>query len=458
MDVLHNEGTIQCTGNFKLGNIVVDILRDKGIEMKGLEFTGESKLTSNDGEFQILAEVAMNGNPFISGDIILDREDVIYLGAPALNSGYLTIDFKEIVEKIYRLTGYRISTDDIEDFLDILRENDSQIDGSGILERYLDIAVEELKVSSMKKNKTFKDRHASMVATEIKIEIDANDITSILNAVLDEAEDDDELYEFVTSYYPISSSVYDMVLSYIRKGVTSLQYDLDDIPDMSMKVYVNSLGEIVGRIIEIDNYEFRMHRITEESTVSYNLSVRDIYHDCAAGITGVIEDGKGKLTLYERDYGEERELAIFNVSDFTFKSLSEFSGTFETSLQVEQLDWDIRKFLGYTGDESDMVLDMVRLKAHMDFNHGNIACSLAAGINSKDNLFEAEVSVGETGKEKIRIPDDTYEFYEISDFFKTIDFTKFIDGISEVIGSDALYLQDILEESVKYIQEIIRKH
>lgn len=262
------------------------------------------------------AYASLNDKDIVSGYMVMDQNSgKAYASIPLLSNQYFLVeDFS---------TGAMGSLDSVELDPEIMYN---------LIDRYSEIVLNDItKVT--KATKTVKAGGVEAKYTALTVKLDGKTILNILGDVLDEAKDDKDIEDIVRAVLTAQGYSGEYLDRYVKETMDSIadaleeidEMDSKDVPfDVTMVVYVDSLGNICGRDIKIDegeddttkfNYLLtynllqRKFGVHAESSSDYSYSYGDY---SSMSKQNYIIDGSGNIKLIARSASGSVDLRYKN--------------------------------------------------------------------------------------------------------------------------------------------------
>lgn len=217
----------------------------------------ELNVASKDDIFSGKVAALLGKEQLISGAAVFDAVDgTVFLQIPELTEKYLGYYLED---SDY---AYYYDPDEYTEVKEQYKELYKAFPDKKVIEKltkkYLTIAVENID-SVKKKKDTLEVEKIEQNCTVLRVRLNQTDMLNIMEAICEEAKDDKELLDVLSSIVSLSSN-YDVDADDIKEElIDEIEDMLDDIDDsrayanskqeVIMNVWVNGKGEVVGRDI-----------------------------------------------------------------------------------------------------------------------------------------------------------------------------------------------------------------
>lgn len=258
------------------GKDLLELAGLAGLDMSWLnEISLSGGVTLNENSVSINMATGMNEETLLSFIMLLDiKEGEAFLQIPELTSTYIGIDIEENVGRSY--DDFRDVWEEMQEMSkDTLASLPSQVEFEKLLSKYMKIALSGIEDVD-KKDKTLKVEGVEQKCTALIVTIDADTMADIFDAILKEAEDDQELEQFIVDFAEAVDYDGDDVYDALIDGLDDIQSSLSRISsreEIVMTVYVNGKGEVVGREFEIDGVTISMLMPEKGKNFGYEFSI-----------------------------------------------------------------------------------------------------------------------------------------------------------------------------------------
>ncbi|MCH5274338.1 MAG: zinc-ribbon domain-containing protein [Lachnospiraceae bacterium] len=303
-----------------------------GVDLSWLESASLSGgVTLNDDKMSINLAVGVNKDNLMSLITLFNvDEGEAYLQIPELTSTYIGIEIDDY--------SYDDFLDEWEEMKEVYVETfDSLPSEAGLeklLAKYMKIALGAIE-DVEKKDKTLKVEGVEQKCTALIITIDADTMADILEAILDEAEDDKELEKFIVVLAEAMDEDGDDLYDELIDGLEYMQKSLSRVrssEEIVMTVYVDGKGSVVGREIEIDDVTISLLMPEKGKNFGYEFSVEE--RGVSFSVTG---SGKKSGNKIDGDFRVRYNgMTMLNITtdDLNLKTLKRgmLNGKLEVSL------------------------------------------------------------------------------------------------------------------------------
>jgi len=432
-----------------------DLIELAGFAGVDLSWIDDAKISADasikDTLYGLGATFGLNGEDVISGNIIMDIEEgSAYVQIPELTKTYIGLDLEEEVGE-YEL---EMMQDQMEASAELLKACPDRAKFEKMLSKYLNIAIacmddvsideKAIKVESVKQN-----------CTELSVTIDAGTIVDMLEAILEEMEDDEDLEELITNFASLSpydmyeDEIYDMLLEEIEYELEYLKSYADEDAEVVMYVYVDGKGEIVGREIEYEDYWEETTRISmlmpkKGSDVAYEYSFEQ--YSTTVSLVGSGKESGNKVTGEFSVKYNGASLVDLKVKDFNTEDLKKLQLNGEVEVSMGS---GISKVLGMTEYAAAFEDALITMKAK---SSDSVAELTIGAIYDEESLGTVTVT-SKTGKaSSVKIPNDKDVIYaedveDVEEWLEEVDWDNLIEKMENAdVSSDIIdEVEDIVD-------------
>lgn len=461
----------------ELGDGGRELLGLLGTAGAGVDFTWLNQLSVGmgyslkDSVMGYALSLGLNQDDLLSANMVLDMgEGGLYLQIPELTPDYIGFDMAELIgtDWLESLKLYREMEEGRRQMLDALPDAGEV---EKLQRKYLRLMLNS--ISEVEKSRqTLKAGGVSQKCTELEVTIDGRTLAGMLEAILEEMQDDKDLKKLIVNtmdsltamngisyldeyaeYRWSGEDYYDDFLEELGEAQDSLD-EIKDLGDLLvMKVYVDGKGRIAGRVLEL-------------------LEDGEVF-----GEVSILSPQKGSRTGYEfsAEWGHGEEISLTGSGK---TSGNELNGDFGlvycgiTVLDVKVTGLDLKQWeRGYLNGSftvtpskaissllstsqsyydtiyMSMLTDLqLTLDSRMSRNGGKITIGLS---RDKEDLIHLMVSSKDGGGPEAKVPagDNTVFLREEEDlvtWWSGIDWDGFIGNLEE---------SDLPEEAVDALQE-----
>lgn len=273
------------------GQDLLELAGLAGVDMSWLESASfSSGLTIKGDQLGMNFSTAVNNDNVLSLAMALDIEaGEMYIQIPELTNTYIGIDFRDMLGSAY-VRNLTNEWDDLkETFTETLASLPSQAKMEKLLNKYLEIALGCVD-DVTKKSKTLKVEGVKQKCTVLEVTIDTRTAADMLDAILDEAEYDSTLEDFILDLADVYGEDRDDIYDEFIDGLDDLYRQLRGArggDEIVLTVYVNGKGEVVGRELEVGDTTIALLMPEKGGKFGFEFSV-------AEGRTSVSFTGSGK--------------------------------------------------------------------------------------------------------------------------------------------------------------------
>lgn len=219
-------------------------------KISALAKAGNSKSTTN---------IAYNGTSVVTMDTYMNAEaSDLYLKVPELSSAFLLFSFNDIMEasdaslEDYSYTEYYKG---MQDFME--NESLSPETLNSLLEKYSYLVIEQLDTIKLTKNVSLTASDISSKYNQLTANMDGEDAYNIANSILTEAKDDQTVMDLCVSLELCTKEEYAQLITDTLANLESNKETLlASTETMSMNVYVDKTGKIMGRDFTTSDTEY----------------------------------------------------------------------------------------------------------------------------------------------------------------------------------------------------------
>lgn len=468
------EGQIKITLGEKGKKIIKELSGISVSKINDATITLDSNMTEKVMEFGL--GIKLNEDSLLSTRAQVDIDEKIgYVAVPELNPDIIGYAFDEY-------EGYDEFVENYRNLKDIYAAYPDKQQLDSIIAKYMEIILNGV-VNVTEEKTVLKAEGISQKCTMLTIEMDADEMMDIVEAVLTEAEQDKELekiiIDFVDALYMEELSGEKAVVEFHKSITHFLDEEMEDYrndtdAELVMQVYVDKEGQIRGRSITMkdstgsrneemvidlympqDGKQFGYEAIVTRNT-RYSDGEKD--KEVLFTLKGSGENRRDKLTgelalkvkgvkmldllLDEYDYGELKK-GRMNGS-MTINPSSAMMKALESELPREAAS-----FL----DNLSMSLSNLALKLDFSTGKDSVAYTLAF-LYKEDLLAELELSSKQGGVKKISYPDSksvtmAESETDLLEWFTDIDWDEYIDMLDDTAMPSELV--DMLEGAIDLI-------
>lgn len=396
--------------------------------------------------FNIGMNAGINKDTIISGNITLDTENEnIYVQIPELTKTYLGIEMKEL--------GFNSGDDlvEIQEMSKALVEacpNRRQVEK--LLNKYIKLALGCVEDVS-KSTKTLKAEGIQQKATELKVTIDGDTLQKMAEAVIEEMKEDKDIEKIIADICEIydeldADDVYDEFQDNMDDLLDEFEYYGDRNDELlTMKVYVNGKGEVIGRKLETYNMNISIIMPKKGSKFGFELIIEDDYN-LAIKIQGSGKESGDKIS-------GEFSLKYNGASllDCTTKKLDvselkrgRLNGTLELKLAS-----GISNVLDYGYWDYASIIKDLQIGLNADTGKHSAKYTLDVKLDDKEvGSISLSAKTGDGSKAKIPGSNNTIfveDEDEVEEWLEDIDWNKVMDELDKT---------DLPSEAIDFVEEV----
>lgn len=425
-------------------------------ELKSLKIGADISIKDNVMGYGLTA--ALNKVNILSPNIVMDLgQGEMYLQIPELTKTYMGFDMEEYMD------------DDYDELADLQAANRDALQGlprqgevEKLIKRYFTLVLENIDDVSIGRKKELKVGGLSQKCTELKVTIDGDAMEQILEAVLEEAMGDKTLEKIIVGMAEArgedGDDAYDDFIESLEYRLDHLDYYVDEDNEIKMTLYVDRKGNIIGRVIEQEDYwgdsSFSVLTARKGSKIAYEISYVE-YGDDVFEISGQGRKSGDLLTgEFELEIYGQSALGI-KVTKLDMKQLVRgyVNGKAEITLSSE-LSRELSNEIDVSGassiiKKSSLVIDCKSSAKSIDCNMVinydgkkflGMTLNLKSGSGSKTSVPKSNAVI------MIEDADDFMDYYD------EIDWNKFLDTLEKTgVLAD---LADKLEDAIDDLRDI----
>ena len=333
--------------------------------------------------------VELNGEDVGSYNIVGDMANYeFYVGIPDYNPDYLYFDMGSI-----------INSDELEEAMEQFELIAQSLPDESALEdmfvRYITCIAESVE-GVEETSDTLTVDGVSQDATKLSVDITGDLIVNAATSVLEEAKQDEDLQEMIDGIEELTGIEYSDFQDGIDEALDALDdLEIDEIDEaeITLEMYVNGRGEIIGITVGSEEGEFVYGVAEDGGNFGFEMSF-------SADGKSVSLEGSGEVSGSE--YSGDFELDVFGFTvfecttvDFDTDDFKEgvLNGRFELTIpNVPQLN-DF-KFIIDSDSTSTEDIDIAYIVEYEDEQIASLTCTAdtggASSISVPDNYIEAE--------------------------------------------------------------------
>ena len=308
---LHANMELSAKAEDGLSNLISSSLSPEFASIKSVNLGMDYSLTPKTIDYALNTKI--NDTDFLSGSASIDSSDnKMYAQVPAISADYLDLSSTLGDDSLKTAMDSFANTFSIAKTL-----SPEKVDK--LVTTYSDLMIESFK-DVTKEDGSFSAGNFEEKAVVLTAKMDGKQFCDALDSIIDTAKKDDTLKEIVDNYsslfaeYTNEDVDYDGAMDKAKEEVASIRTSIGDKKDfITMIVYVNDKGVIVGRDISIagkeDKLNFKMLKATHNTDIGYELSL-------SIGDEQILKvEGNGKIKADKITADFDIEL---NVEDKTY--------------------------------------------------------------------------------------------------------------------------------------------
>ncbi len=442
------------------GKELLGLLGTAGVDLTWLnELSVGLGYSLKDSVIGYALSLGLNQDDLLSANMVLDVEEGgMYLQIPELTSDYIGYNMAEFVGR-----DWLEALEMYQDMQEIRRQMPDALPDEKEMEKlqrkYLRLMLDSIS-DVEKSRKTLKAGGVSQKCTELEVAIDGRTLARMLEAILEEMQEDEDLKELIvntTDSLMATNGLFgcsgDYCYNVFLEELAEIQDSLEELQDLGdvlvMKVYVDDRGRIVGRVLELleDGEVFGEISVLSSqkgSRIGYEFSADWGYGEEIA-LTGSGKTSGNKLT---GDFELELNGITFFDVGVTGLDLKQWKQGYLDGSFTVTLSKAIASFFSVNlAYDTSMLKDLqITLDSRMAKNGGKITLGLS---RDKEELINLTMSARVGGGPEARVPaaDNTVFMKEEKDletWWSGIDWDGFIRNLEE---------SDLPEEVVDALRE-----
>jgi len=414
-DITYDRETVSALLQNAMGMSMEDLESYLGFNLEsiGTDFTVASK----DGNSQAILSLDLNQINLISAEFYMNYlKQEILVRVPELSAAWMNLS----TEATNTSANYQeLFTPEII---------------SELVERYSYIIVDHINKVELNKNKELKVDTISEECTELVATLEQEDLLDMLLAILEEAKDDDVIFNFLPAFQ-MSKEDYLTALEQAITDVKSSENESTTTSSMEMILYVDKIGNIIGRqfdILEDDASISSFGYYMIEKNNSYELKAY-LNDDTGAEVMGIVGSAKKDSSGYngECTVNIKSDSSTSILSDLTFKL------AFENVKKVTKNNRTYSYGTYTLSSISLMGMELI-LDCNVVDDVQQVQLNLQLGSTS---LLTLNTKLEVLDDYSFTPPSETDQIYDTADsesYLQSIDFDKFTTDLSEKLGSSTL--------------------
>lgn len=405
--------------------------------------------------------ISANKDKLFSGSMALDaKNESIYFQIPDWSKYYIGVDMEGYVPS----ESFELLQERKEYSKALLKALPKQAKVEKLIKKYLNIALSNVDDVSVKKGRTLKAEGISQEYTELTIKLDDDMVKDILEAVLEEMQDDKDIEELIADYCDALQKMEDALDIDVPDGddmyeefQDEIDYMLDELDrygaglgddKITMKVYVDGKGRVRGRTLEYDDVTISMKMPQKGGKVGYEFSVKstDYYDAISIALSGTGKESGGKLKgNFELKYNNMAvaEIAVKDMDLDKWKKLQP-NGSFEIGLPsslTKLLKGSYSSGSRYSSYEdrlADMMIEFIgKLKITLKADSSNKSGELALGLTyDGEKALDVSLAAKRESASKISIPSSknaimVEDFDDLVEWLETVNWDKVVSNLAK---------------------------
>lgn len=421
----------------------------------------ELKAASKDDVISGKAAALLGKNQIISGSAVFNAVDgTVFMQIPELTEKYLGVELED-----FHFGFYSYDPDDYVEIKDQYQTMYKAFPDKKVIEklteRYLTVVVDNID-SVKKKKDTLEVNKIEQNCTVLRVRLNQTDLLNIMEAVCEEAMEDKELLEVVSSIVSVASDGAWDADDVEEEFLDEIEDMLEDIEnsrkysnsgqEVIMNVWVNGKGEIVGRDIsfgsDYDKTEVKYYLPQKGKNFALELFVQSYYDNFE--LTGSGKKSSSKLDGEFKVEVSDVKLAEIEVEDYNIDEAKK--GYLQGKFNVKPSK-NVWNELGL--GSASMLLSGYSLGIEADM--GAKKSKLALIVEDDGEVFAkitASATVGSGKKETVAANKAIMieEQSDIMDWVDEIDFSGFIKKINKT--KLPVELIETIEDYCDYVENM----
>lgn len=421
----------------------------------------ELKAASKDDVISGKAAALLGKNQIISGSAVFNAVDgTVFMQIPELTEKYLGVELED-----FHFGFYSYDPDDYVEIKDQYQTMYKAFPDKKVIEklteRYLTVVVDNID-SVKKKKDTLEVNKIEQNCTVLRVRLNQTDLLNIMEAVCEEAMEDKELLEVVSSIVSVASDGAWDADDVEEEFLDEIEDMLEDIEnsrkysnsgqEVIMNVWVNGKGEIVGRDIsfgsDYDKTEVKYYMPQKGKNFALELFVQSYYDNFE--LTGSGKKSSSKLDGEFKVEVSDVKLAEIEVEDYNIDEAKK--GYLQGKFNVKPSK-NVWNELGL--GSASMLLSGYSLGIEADM--GAKKSKLALIVEDDGEVFAkitASATVGSGKKETVAANKAIMieEQSDIMDWVDEIDFSGFIKKINKT--KLPVELIETIEDYCDYVENM----
>ena len=444
------------TVKIKLGTRGKDyaaLAKSQGIDLSWLESVG---ITYSGGMKDDRIKVAMapllNDVKLGTVEMLLDMKDgMAFFVVPELSEKYLGIslgedyDYSQISEKMEEAYGA------YEELLNAYPEPEKVAE---LAVKYYDIAMAQIETMEKTKEK-LEAEDVAQECTKLTMELGSKEFQKVLRAIVKELYKDKDVEKMIEKLGDAMTKYDDEIdgekfYDEFIKGLDRFDEKIEDIEidKLTMEVYVDGNGTIVGRtiVLKIDGQSVKVVYAMphKDDKIGFELTVKTPDEDESFSLTG---SGKQKAGKFDGDFklkvGTQRVLSV-NVEEYDLKAAMD--GGFSGSITIKPgSDVNVSELIQreFRGDESNPVYSLIanldpslRISGQMTLESHDLSFTI---LDAGSEIFSLCMTGSLNESEDYSTPssylkistDGEFDEEELAAYVKDLKFDAIIDNLKK---------------------------
>ena len=449
------------------GKDYVALASTVGVDLSWLESVGITyHVGMKEDMMKLVMAPLLNDVKLGSADILFDlKGGNAFFGVPELSEKYLGIsfgedfDYSELSEKMEEMYGA------YDELLEAYPEPEKVAE---LIVKYYDIAMAQIETMEKTKEK-LEAEDVAQECTKLTMELNSKDFQKVLRAIVKELYKDKDVEKMIEKFGDAMTK-YDEEIDgekfyeQFTKSLDEFDEKIEEIEidKLTMEVYVDGSGNIVGRTIVIkvkgESVRVVFSMPHKDDKIGFELSVKTPDEDESFSLTG---SGKEKAGKFEGEFklkvGTQRVLSV-SIEEYDLKAAMDggFSGsiTFKPGSDINISELIRNEF---RGDESNPVYSLIanldpslRISGQMTLESHDLSFTV---LDAGSEIFSLCMSGNMNDSEDysvpssyIKISDGDYDEDELIAYVKGLKFDVIIDNLKKA---------DVPQEYIDMIQTYI---
>lgn len=426
VDISYDRETVNSLLQSTVGMRMEDLESSLGISLDSIGM--DATIATKDGAVYDSIGISLNQIDLITIEILMDTlKQEMLMRFPELSSAYIKESYatEEVDMNMYYALLEKLTSEKTADFM----------------KRYGNIVTDNMNNVVLSKNEKLTVDKLTVNSNKLTVTIDNESAYKIILAILDEAKEDEYLYEFL----PLFEITEEEFMTAIEEAKDSLKeaYESDNAVDGSieMDVYVNSRGEIIGReITAIEDGQsmgsIGYANVSNDDYNEFNFSIKDEKGDA-------ILSGNGNQTKEGDTYGGE---VAIEITDSSLELPTNISLNIEyDDVKTVTIDDHIYQYGTYTISSPQAMGIQVVIENDVENDVQKSIVNVQMGVSTLFTIATETEYLKDFTFPTISDNDEVYTDYD--SYLSSIDIEAFITELSNKLG---INLEDLINSFMLY--------